>query len=619
MVGMPIRPSDSVAPAAGRPAGLASGTHVPAGVRQLGLAALTGGIALVVAWFALDLSLEAMSMRWASGATGDQMLHYIVSASAIDHSLFTPNLRLGFPENQNLFFAPMYDPASAVALSAGSLVISDPVLLLNVYQLGGFFVTGVAGYLMFRALRVRELTSVVFGAVFALAPFHFERVELGHAFVANYWGVAVLVVLVLVAGGDGADPIAKWADASQSPKGPVVRRLVAILIMTFALSLTNSYYYVFAAIIIAGVIVVRGVVLLVARRGVRSLLWPVVTLGSLVVFVGVQLAILSLNFGDRYQKYFSERLPLESEQHAGKITTLLLPWPGSGIPGVSSRVEAYAQYTSVSPYAEPTGMSVLAILGIALLVIWALGRFVLPSTTAGRPAATVLTDTRLSVLALAFWIGLLFYVVGGLGYLFAVLVTPEIRSWVRLSIVLATIGLAFLAVLIDATARRLWSLLAVLGVVVVIAAVDQVAGVPRAVDLQPTSDADLRALVAQADSELERDCGVAQLPVKGFPESGPILGLGDYELGLPYVVGADSTLRWSYGGVSGTHSGDFWKDADDPSSFARAVSESGACAIYVDRAAFESDGEWEAYVDAVYGDDWTFIGNPDGRQVIVAP
>ena len=52
--------------------------------------------------------------------------------------------------------------------------------------------TGFAGFLMFRALRCGSITAVVFGTVFALAPFHFERVELGHAFVANYWGVAVL-------------------------------------------------------------------------------------------------------------------------------------------------------------------------------------------------------------------------------------------------------------------------------------------------------------------------------------------------------------------------------------------------------------------------------------------
>ena len=583
---------------------------------QLGLAAATGGIALVVAWFALGLTVDVMRMRWASGATGDQMLHYIVSASAVDHSLLTPNLRLGFPDYQNLFFAPMYDFASALALSVGSLFIHDPIVLLNAYQLLGFFMTGFAGFLMFRALRLRNITAVVFGTVFALAPFHFERVALGHAFVANYWGVAVLVVLVLIAGGQRTDPIAAWADAAPTRAGRITRRLVPILVMTLALSLTNSYYFVFAAIILACVIGVRAIVGLITRDGLRGLLWPVVTLGSLVLFVGIQLAILSLNFGDRYEKYFSERSSIESEQHSGKITTLLLPWPGTGIPGVGDRVRQYAAQTTVSPYAEPTGMSALAIAGIVLLVVWTLARLVVPLSER-RPR--VLADPRLSVLGLSFWVGLLFYTVGGLGFLFAALVTSEIRAWVRMSIVLATIGLAVLAILVETAFTRHLHLWIALGVIVIVAFVDQIAGVREEVDLQPTADAELRTLIASADAALDPACGVAQLPVKGFPESGPIGGLGDYDLALPYVVGGPSTLRWSYGAVSGTRAGDFWSAAQSPSSFADAVDASGACAIYVDRRAYSDDSEWLPFVEAAYGEDWTFVGLPTGAQVIVIP
>jgi len=583
---------------------------------QLGLAAATGAIALVVAWFALGLSTDVMAMRWASGATGDQMLHYMVSASAVDHSLLAPNPRLGFPEYQNLFFAPMYDFASALLLTIGSLFVHDPVVLLNVYQLLGFFMTGFAGFLMFRALRLRNVTAVVFGTVFALAPFHFERVALGHAFVANYWGVAVLVVLVLIAGGRRTDPVSAWADAAPTRAGRITRRLVPIGVMTLALSLTNSYYFVFAAIILACVIGVRAIVCLITRDSLRILLWPVVALGSLVVFVAIQLAVLSLNFGDRYQKYFSERSPIESEQHSGKITTLLLPWPGTGIPGVGSRVRDYAAQTTVSPYAEPTGMSVLAIAGIALLVVWTLARLIVPL---GERRPRVLADPRLSVLGLSFWVGLLFYTVGGLGFLFAALVTSEIRAWVRLSIVLATIGLAVLAILVEATFTRRRSLWIALGLVVIVGFVDQIAGVRGEVDLQPTADADLRTLVAEADAVLDPGCGLAQLPVKGFPESGPIGGLGDYDLALPYVVGGASTLRWSYGAVSGTHAGDFWSDAQSPASFADAVDESGACGIYIDRRAYSDDSEWLAFVEAAYGDDWSHVGSATGAQVIVVP
>ena len=408
-------------------------------------------------------------------------------------------------------------------LSAGSLLIDDPVVLLNAYQLLGFFMTGFAGFVMFRALRLRNVTAVVFGTVFALAPFHFERVALGHAFVANYWGVAVLLILVLIAGGQATDPVCGWANAAPTRAGRIARRLAPILVMTLALSLTNSYYFAFAGIILACVIAVRAIVCLITRVSLRGLLWPVVALGSLVLFVGIQLAVLSLNFGDRYKKYFSARSPIESEQHSGKITTLLLPWPGTGVPGVGGRVREYAAQTTVSPYAEPTGMSVLAIAGIVLLVVWTLARLTVPI---GELRPRMLADQRLSVLGLAFWIGLLFYAVGGLGFLFAVLVTPEIRAWVRLSIVLATIGLAVLAILIETAFTRHLSLWIALGLILVVAFVDQIAGVREEVDLQPTADTELRTLIASADAGLDRGCGLAQLPVKGFPESGPVGGLG---------------------------------------------------------------------------------------------
>jgi hypothetical protein len=85
------------------------------------------------------------------------------------------------------------------------------------------------------------------------------------------------------------------------------------------------------------------------------------------------------------------------------------------------------------------------------------------------------------------------------------------------------------------------------------------------------------------------------------------------------VVGGPSTLRWSYGAVSGTRAGDFWSVAQSPSSFADAVDASDACGIYVDRRAYADDSEWLPFVEAAYGEDWTFVGSPTGTQVIVIP
>ncbi|MEJ3403535.1 hypothetical protein WDJ51_02200 [Rathayibacter sp. YIM 133350] len=588
--------------------------------RSLGEAAFavfTGIAAMAAAWWALGLNADMLRMRWTSGATGDQMLHYMVSASATDWSLFTPNERLGFPFNQNLFFAPMYDPASAVALSVGAVFVHDPVLLLNLYQLVGFFVTGVAGYLLFRGLRTGTAVAVVFGLIFALAPYHFQRVALGHAFVGNYWGVAVLVLLLLVVGGERTDPFARWAAGAATSTRARVRHGGVIIGLALLLSLTNSYYYVFGALLMGILLAVRGGLALGTRKW-RRLIWPAVAFVALVAFVAAQLAVLSLNFGDRYAKYFSERSAAESEFHAGKIATLLLPWPGSGLPRLGAIADRYAATTTVSPYAEPTGMSVIAIIGILLAILFWLARLASPLEGATGWVSRALRDSRLAVLASAMLAGVLFFVVGGFGYIFAAVVTGEIRSWVRLSIVLATLGLGFVAVIVNGIAKKRGTIILVLTIVAAVAFVDQLAGVRAHVQLLPTRDSDLRALVQEADQRLPSGCGIAELPVKAFPESGPILGLGDYEEALPYVVGGDSALKWSYGAVSGTRSADFWKGVSTPSGFAAAVRDSDACAIYVDRAAYDDDTQWQSYVSAVLGSDWRThqLKSPDTRQLI---
>ena len=50
----------------------------------------------------------------------------------------------------------------------------------------------------------------------------------------------------------------------------------------------------------------------------RVLVRPTATVGLLFVFIGTQLAVLSIDFGDRYAKYFAARLPTESELYGGR-------------------------------------------------------------------------------------------------------------------------------------------------------------------------------------------------------------------------------------------------------------------------------------------------------------
>lgn len=588
---------------------------------EAGLAVLTASISLLLAIVALRISPKELGERWTTGGA-DQVLHYAIFTSARDVFPFLPNPRLGFPDAQNLFFAPLFDPWSALFVRVISPIVPDGVWALNVYNVASFFAVGLTGYLFFRALRVRRVTAVVFGAIVSLLPYHFTQMAQGHPFLANYWAVPLIGVLVLIVAGGSADPLSGWAARGRTAISRTLRRLLPILALTIAVAWTQSYYFVFAALIVGSVWAARVLAVLIARRPVRTLLWPTVTLVSLGGFTGLQLAVLAQNQGDRFEKYFNGRLSEESEYYGGKITNLLLPSPTSGIELFAKAAKEYAGRGVVLTSENP---STAVIASIAMIVVLALivVRLVL------RPAATTaeateaprgarllafVQDDRIGALLVAFFVALLFFVVAGFGAVLAYLASPEIRAWSRMSIVLSVLALGVLAVLVDRIVVRIALLLPTLAVVSALVAVDQLAGIAAAVPIGQTDDGYIREFSAEAEDVLGPDCGIIQLPLKDFPETGNVADMGDYDEALPYLYTEDGDLRFSYGAVRGTHSADPWNDATTPSSFEAEAESSGACAILVDQYAYPDPAGWRDLVATVADPDAPAVTSTDDRE-----
>jgi hypothetical protein len=559
-------------------------------LRELLWATGTGIVSLIAGAVTLGINVTTLGMRWQTNIADDQTQHYLVAKAIADGSLIGNNDRMGFPTHQNLFFTPNYDPASAIFMMFQSLFTDDGVLILNVYHLLGFFSVAFAGYFLFKALRVRRFIAIFFALVFALAPFHFQRVGFGHGFVANYWAIALVGILILMSAGPKTDPFEGWVRNGETRAMRAWRRWLPIVTITLLVSLSLSYYFVFAALILAPLLAVRAVIVLAEREKLRTLLWPFVTLASLLLFVGVQLAILSLDFGDRYAQYFGERSAFESEIHAGKITTLILPWIGTGFTALGNITRVYIGGSDVSIFAEPPGSPIVAAGGMILIVIFVLVRL-MHTRTGESPTALgrFIKDDRANVFAAAFFWGLLFFTVSGLGAIFSFVVSPEIRAWVRMSIVLVMLALGFFAVFIDRVIKPLKLAIPVIAFLALIAVVDQLVGVHTAVDLQATDDASLRSFVSDAEQLLDDDCGVVQLPLHAYPATGPVGAMSDYNQSLPYTLATDNSLRWSYGAVVGTKAGDYWENVTTPAEFESKIVDSGACAIEVDLAAYPDD------------------------------
>lgn len=570
---------------------------------ELGRTALTAVIATVLGVLALRITPTDLAQRWTAGGN-DQILHYTIFGSAQDVFPYFPNAQLGFPASQNLLFSPLFDPWSALFVALIGPFVPNGVWVLNLYYVAGFAGIGATAYLFFRALRVRPAIATVFGVIGAVLPYHFVRIDYGHPFLANYWSVPLIGILVLVVAGPATDPVARLVSGVSSPRRRRIVTAALLVALTAGVAWTVSYYYVFGAIVLGATWAVSVVVVLLGRRPLRSLAWPTFTLGSLGALIVVQIGVLSLDFDERYTQYFSGRTPQESEYYGGKLQQLLLPSTTSGVPFLRDLATDYQTQTQILVSGENPATGVVAAAAIVLVLAVILLRMFAGSSLRrreGQPAVLrFLDDPRVGALSVAFVFALLFFIVGGLGTMLAYYVSPEIRVWSRLAIVIDFLALGVAAILIDMLAKRMRALVPVLALVSVVAAVDQLAGVNSTIPLVPTEDAVLRQFTAAMDEQLPVGCGVAQLPFKGFPETGPIGGMGDYDEGLPYVYSTDDDLRFSYGAVRGTRAGDEWNAATTPEGFATEFRDAGACAILVDTAAYPDDPQvWTALVGSV--------------------
>ncbi|QHC67250.1 hypothetical protein GSU68_12200 [Rathayibacter sp. VKM Ac-2759] len=587
-------------------------------VPELGWAVAAAVVSTLSAAIALRVTPAALTERWQVGGD-DQILHYLLFRSATQSFPFAENGALGFPDGFNAFFTAQFDVASALIAAALALVIHDGFLLLNVFHLLTFALVALTGYAFFRCLRTPPWTAALVATLFSLAPYHFLRLGAGHAFLANYWAIPLLGTLVLTVAGERTDPFRAWIARAANRRARVLRGAVPVVVLPLLIASSGGYYYVFSLLVLAGVWLLGALAAVATRARVRDALLRALPLLALGGLVGVELLLLGGGYGERTARYFESRGPGESETFGGKILTLFLPWQGTQVPKIGALTNMYENATAVAKATEPTGMPVLGIVGLCLLLVslplvGLAGGRALRATAFGR----LVSDERLRVLATATLWTLLFYVITGFGMAVAVFASTTVRAWSRLSIVLVLFALGAVAVVLARLSGR-WVRTIVVAGVIVVAIADQLAGVARFVPLSPTEDDEMAALVDETEQALPDGCGVVQLPVKSFPDSGRIGAMADYDEALPYLYTEEGQLEWSYGAIRGTTGFEVFGDVETPQEFAAAVESSDACAIYVDTAAYtEQVGAWQDDVLAASGSLTPLASSSSGRWLVFA-
>jgi phosphoglycerol transferase len=540
--------------------------------------ALVGAAVVLQLWDA-DL---AVPFSHRADATDNLML----IKGIIEHGWWFSNPNLGAPTGQDLHdFAVGGDNLHLLIIRLLAFAFSDPAVVMNLFFLLSFPLAALSAFAVLRWMRVSRSVSVAVAVIFAMAPYAFLRGE-PHLFFAADYAVPLGCWLALAVLG-GHNLWSRRADSPDrtglSPWGP---RLV-VLGACVAVASTGTFY--FAAFTL--VLVTAAVLLRLLNGGGRRALGD----GGLVVVVilivaAVNLAptaVYALEHGRNAQ--VARRGPADSERYGLKLAQLALPVADHRLAPLADLKARYAK-TSASPTPNEALGATLGAIGTVGLA-WLL--FVALAAVAGT--VRWLPDRRHRHLAALVAVALVTAATGGLATIFAYVGSNQLRAWNRISIFIAFLCLAAVALLLERGRRAVprapsWAVAAGLAVVVALGVLDQTtesfAPDYRSRAAEYHSDA---AFIREVEGGLPRGASVLELPYIPFPEGRGRGAMLDYDLGRGYIHSRH--LRFSYGAMKG-------RSADWQAAFARsplgellaAARRRGFSGVYVDRYGYSDRG-----------------------------
>jgi phosphoglycerol transferase len=517
-------------------------------------------------------------------------------STVLSQGWFEYEPRLGAPKGELYFDFPQADNLHLIVAKFIALFTDQWTVALNVYFLIGFPLAALAAVWFFRVVGVSKWLSVALAVAYAIAPYHFMRSE-AHLYLGSYYPIPLaLVLLVWVMRGE---PLFTRRKTRNPILAVLTGRGAAVVLIGVILGTASQYYSVFFLILLF----FAGIATLIRRRSWKRF-WGAVVVGGVVaatLLVNVlPNAVYSALHGDAIGSL--QRSAPEAEIYGFKLSQLLLPWSSSIIPVFRELRQYYdSNYPLVS---EDPALGALAAAGLVAAFL------VLGYVAIGwkRIAATGLGEQRwfqtVTELASLLFVAYLFGSIGGLSTLIS-FVTPAIRGWNRISIMMAAMALAVLGLLLDrflgVLVRRARGPLGVLGrgapaacavLLVLIALVDQTP-FDAANQLEANKGAYLadRGYFTKLEKRFPTNATMLQLPYIRFPEEQSANGVLASDELIPFLQ--TTGMKWTAGGIKGRPYAD-WPQlveqypADQLISLAAA---SGMNGILIDRNAYADHAE----------------------------
>lgn len=527
----------------------------------------------------------------------------------------------GYPFGINQRYYPTADVLQNAVAGLVARATDNPFLGIHSAYALSFPATALAALWVFRLVGLRGPWTVFGALALTFVPYHWFRLE--HVYLAMMYSAVLGVGLAVLVGNGTVE--------RRLREGP--RRLRFILLLAFVVvvvATSGIYYACFTAVLCTVATVWR-----VARGArFRDLLLAVLPGIAVMVVLGAVLlpAILYVREHPPLDPV-AQRNAAESITYAGALLLALLPAPVSRVPGTdwlnaftgdsvnSLKDWAFTEADGPSNFGSLTTLAAILVLAVGGLVV---ARRSAMRPAWDRPARVPAGPGDMGLVLLLLVTTVLFFVPWGLNYLFAYVVSPDLRAWNRILPMTFTLVFLGAGLMLQRLQLRLrpvaeFLVLAVAGLVLLFDSVLPARVFFATVSAQGTSFTEQGHVYAEAlDKAVPGDCGVFELPYFPYPEFPRKHDMGNYESLWPALTNPEKS--WSATAMKGTEASE-WQarvgDALDQQDIA-LLAAGGFCAVHVDRRGYSV-----ADADQVVSDLTQWLGQPvatalDGNWVAFA-
>jgi phosphoglycerol transferase len=519
-------------------------------------------VPILIAWLTHKLSFRTLSKPW--NFSGDILSAYSFSQSHLSGLFGFKSDIYGSPASLD-YRHDTFDFFNSLLLVIARKLTGDPFLAVNLFYLATFPLTALIFYFTARSLRVNSWTACSLGIVFSVIPYHFYRFDQGHISLAAYFMIP-LGILSIYRLREGL------CNELQTRREGFTKSNFLWFGVNVIVGSSVAYYALFLTLL-ASSLFLFDLVIERRRASVRKIGTSFAVISGFIV---VPLAIL---LGAPSPAFPVDRKIDESLIFGGTITKLLVPW----IPALPDKISAFVEPQTNE--LEWVGISVLSWFGLVLLVT---------NLRSTRQSDQFLLRSFRILTAIA----ILYFLSGGLGYLFSTFIFPDFRAWNRFSVIIECISLlslgAMLTVVLKSRSMQMFSA----GIILLSMLVFNVFPLGSIGASKLPSDSteavfnDVKEFSSVLRANVQPGCSILILPTILYPEGGIV---NDVNSGDHFRLGIlNPQYRWSYGASKFAPEGRFWESAAQDSQgegvgeILRAKSL-GFCAAVLDtRAEFYS-------------------------------